>query len=130
MVVDVRKADDYNVSHIPGAYSAPGLAVLPSTDALPFNLGDCTAKKVAVPCVVPNPPTYPNHNSAAIAYCPVLSAAHAHFCLTRPLQLTDRSTAGLATWDAPPGATCVPGASNRSSSSVRTWSRWLATRSG
>ena len=58
MVVDVRKADDYNVSHIPGAYSAPGLAVLPSTDALPFNLGDCTAKKVAVRCVVPTPPTY------------------------------------------------------------------------
>ena len=59
----MRKADDYAVGHIQGAYNAPGLAVLdvPITDALPSNFGNlqnCTAKKVAVlPCVVlePNP---------------------------------------------------------------------------
>ena len=89
----MRKAEDYAVGHIPGAYNAPGLAKLPITDALPSNLGDCTAKIVAVlPCVVlepnpnpdPDPNPNPNHNSAAIVHCPVLSAAHAHFCPTRP----------------------------------------------
>ena len=54
----MRKADDYAAGHIPGAYNAPGLAVLPITDALLSNFGNCTAKNVAVlPCVVlePNP---------------------------------------------------------------------------
>ena len=54
----MRKADDYAAGHIPGAYNAPGLAVLPMTDALLSNFGNCTAKNVAVlPCVVlePNP---------------------------------------------------------------------------
>merc|ERR1740130_187951 len=50
VLVDVRKAEDYAVGHIPGAYNAPGLAKLPITDALPSNLGDCTAKIVAVQC--------------------------------------------------------------------------------
>ena len=73
MVVDVRKAEDYAVGHIPGAYNAPGLAFLPIADALPSNLGDCTAKIVAVlPCVVlePNPNPDPNSNQTTVLPSP------------------------------------------------------------
>ena len=75
ILVDVRKADDYAVGHIPGAYNAPGLAVLdvPITDALPSNLWDCTAKIVAVlPCVVlePNPNPDPNSNQTTVLPSP------------------------------------------------------------
>lgn len=47
-MVDVRPAQNYANGHILGAYNHPGLAFLPSTDALMSNLGDCKAKNVAV----------------------------------------------------------------------------------
>ena len=52
IVVDVRPAENYADGHISGAYNHPGLAFLPSTDDLMPNLGDCKAKKVAVPCAL------------------------------------------------------------------------------
>ena len=129
IVVDVRPAENYADGHITGAYNHPGLAFLPSTDDLMPNLGDCKAKKVAVPCALfeLNPSCSPspifNRIAQSLVRLTITLTHTAPHTLPHTRTFADRSNAGLATWRAAPGATCVPGASSRSMSLVRTRGR-------